>query len=187
VTNTELAILSLIVEEPRHGYEIEQVIEARGMRDWTEIGFSSIYYILKKLEQSGWLTSRLAETSEQGPARKVYSATEAGYAAWREAILNALSTPPQINSPFQLGLSNLPGIPRHDALAALGSYRDRLAERFDYVKARRDRAGAALPDHVAAMFDFSLTLIEAELRWLEQFIERIENRGDENDSVKDRP
>ena len=52
MTNAELAILSLIGESPRHGYEIEQVIEARGMREWTEIGFSSIYYLLKKLEKA---------------------------------------------------------------------------------------------------------------------------------------
>ena len=51
MTNAELAILSLIGEKPRHGYDIEQVIEVRGMRDWTEIGFSSIYYILRKLEE----------------------------------------------------------------------------------------------------------------------------------------
>ena len=50
MTNAEFAILSLIVEQPRHGYEIEQVIEERGMRNWTEVGFSSIYYILNKLE-----------------------------------------------------------------------------------------------------------------------------------------
>ena len=46
LTNAELAILSLIVEQPRHGYEIEQVIEQRGMREWTDVGFSSIYYLL---------------------------------------------------------------------------------------------------------------------------------------------
>jgi DNA-binding PadR family transcriptional regulator len=48
MTNAELAILSLVVEKPRHGYQIEQVIEERGMREWTEVGFSSIYYLLKK-------------------------------------------------------------------------------------------------------------------------------------------
>jgi hypothetical protein len=29
-----MAILSLVFEQPRHGYEIEQVIEERGMRNW---------------------------------------------------------------------------------------------------------------------------------------------------------
>ena len=42
MTPAELAVLGLIVEQPRHGYEIEKVIEDRGMREWTEIGFSTI-------------------------------------------------------------------------------------------------------------------------------------------------
>ena len=33
MTNAELAILNLIAEKPRHGYQIEQVIQDRGMRD----------------------------------------------------------------------------------------------------------------------------------------------------------
>ena len=49
MTNAELAILSLIAQQPCHGYEIEQIIEERGMREWTEVGFSSIYYLLKKM------------------------------------------------------------------------------------------------------------------------------------------
>ena len=43
MTDAELAVLSLVAEQPCHGYEIEQVIEARGVREWTEVGFSSIY------------------------------------------------------------------------------------------------------------------------------------------------
>ena len=61
MTNAELAILSLIAEQPRHGYDIEQIIEARGMRDWTEIGFSSIYYLLNKLEKAGLIESQLQQ------------------------------------------------------------------------------------------------------------------------------
>jgi DNA-binding PadR family transcriptional regulator len=68
MTNAELAILSLVDERPRHGYEVEQVIEERGMREWTEIGFSSIYYLLKKLEREGQTRGQLGE-ADRGPAR----------------------------------------------------------------------------------------------------------------------
>ncbi|MBN1315338.1 MAG: helix-turn-helix transcriptional regulator, partial [Anaerolineales bacterium] len=71
MTNAELAILSLIAEQPLHGYEIEQIIKKRGMRNWTEIGFSSIYYLLRKLEREGLISSRL-ENVGRGPARKVF-------------------------------------------------------------------------------------------------------------------
>ena len=45
LTDSELLLLGLVAEMPRHGYELEQVIEQRGMREWTQIGFSSIYFV----------------------------------------------------------------------------------------------------------------------------------------------
>ena len=90
MTNAELAILSLIAEQPRHGYQIDQVIKERGMREWTEVGFSSIYYLLKKLEGQGLIEGRLWE-AERGPARKVFTATSAGESALHAAVLDALS------------------------------------------------------------------------------------------------
>jgi DNA-binding PadR family transcriptional regulator len=175
MTNAELAILSLIAERPRHGYEIEHVIEERGMRDWTEIGFSSIYYLLKKLEKEGLVAGRLEEAA-RGPARKVYSATQAGYEALRAGLLDALSGPRPRRSPLQLGLANLPGIPPAEVLAALRQYHDALDEKEGYLRVRW-QGQQPLPYFVDAMFDHSLTLIEAEKAWIVRFIEQIESGG----------
>ena len=37
---TEELILGILAEQPRHGYQIEKLIEERGMRKWTDVGFS---------------------------------------------------------------------------------------------------------------------------------------------------
>jgi DNA-binding PadR family transcriptional regulator len=169
MTNAELAILSLIVEIPRHGYEIEQVIEQRGMRQWTEIGFSSIYYVLKKLEQNGWVQSQVVFEEGPGPARKVYHLTEEGHVAWQDATLEALSHPAGRHMPLMLGLNNLPGVPLEQAVAALRQYSARLEERDDLIRARRQQQ-APLPYFVDAMFDLSSTLVQAEAIWVRKFI-----------------
>lgn len=55
---------------------LEQVIEQRGIRQWTEIGFSSIYYLLRKLEDR-----ELVEVAEAVPApkaRRIFRATALG-------------------------------------------------------------------------------------------------------------
>ena len=174
MTNAELAILSLIVETPRHGYEIEQTIEERGMRDWTEVGFSSIYYILKKLEQQGWVRSQVKTDEGRGPARRVYHVTTEGLAAWHDATLQVLSSPLRGCMPFLLGLGNLPGIRREKAIAALRQYCQRLAERRDHVR-KRGQEQAPLPYSVEAMFDLSVTLLEAELAWVEGFVHKLES------------
>jgi len=173
MTNAELAILSLVAEQPRHGYEIEQVIEERGMREWTEVGFSSIYYLLKKLEREGLIEGQL-EQAERGPARKVYHVTPAGRGALHEGVLDALSTPRRYYPSLQLGLANLPGIPPAEAVAALGRYRDALAARLEQIGANRERQHP-LPYFVEAMFEHSLALIQAELAWVQGFIEQMQS------------
>ena len=58
LTDAELLVLGLVAEMPRHGYELEQVIEERGMREWTQIGFSSIYFVLGKLKKMRLVTAK---------------------------------------------------------------------------------------------------------------------------------
>lgn len=170
MTNAEFAILSLIVEKPRHGYELEQIIEERGMREWTEVGFSSIYYLLKKLEKKSFITGRTEHSEGRGPARKVYGATPEGVEACHEAVLEALEVPHPRYPPIQLGLANLEQVPASEALEALKRHRDGLDERLTRIRAGRE-SEERRPDIVWFMFDYSLTMVEAERKWINRFIE----------------
>lgn len=172
MTNAELAILGLVAEAPRHGYEIEQLIEQRGMRNWTEVGFSSIYYILGKLEQRGWISSQSQPAAGRGPSRKVYTIQPAGQAAWHEATLAALSGPGQPNSSFLLGLAGLPGIQPEEAVDALREYRRHILKRRDEVQEAWQQA-ESLPFFLQGMFEYSSNLIETELEWLDRYIPRL--------------
>jgi DNA-binding PadR family transcriptional regulator len=186
MTNAELAILSLLAEKPRHGYAIEKVIEKRGMRDWADISFSSIYYLLKKLDGRGWITGQAEPNAGQGPARTVYRLTAAGKAAWHQAALKRLSTPRRGEKPFQLGLANLPGIPPREALQALRQYRQRLTSQRDDVQSRwsQEQSNGSLPYHVHALFDLSLNRLDAQLDWVAGFIRKLEvQMGDWGEST----
>jgi DNA-binding PadR family transcriptional regulator len=176
MTNAELAILSLIAEDPCHGYHIEQVIEERGMREWTEVGFSSIYYLLRKLEKDGLIERQIERQAGRGPARKVYHITSSGEGALRAGVLDALSVPRRCYSPLQLGLANLPRLSQAETLAALRHYRDSLAARLEHVGATRE-SQQPLPYFVEAMFDHSITMIKAELKWITQFMAQLTDQA----------
>ena len=175
MTNAELAVLSLIVEQPRHGYEIEQIIQERGMREWTEVGFSSIYYLLKKLERDGLIESRLEEASH-GPARRVYHTTTAGCQTLHAGMLDALGVPKRLYPPLQLGLAGLPGLSQGEALAALHGYHVALATRLSQVQDNWESKGQ-LPYFVDAMFDYSVTMLRAEMAWIERLIHTVEQQA----------
>jgi DNA-binding PadR family transcriptional regulator len=172
LTNAELAILGLVVEKPRHGYEIEQVITERGMRNWTEIGFSSIYYVLGRLEKAGLTESSPALGPGPGPARRIYAATPAGFAAWQAAALRALSVPTLVGRPFTLGLGSLPGLPSEAVVEALRSYAIALDARRTAIEARLEEIAPA-PWFVNAMLEYGLEMVRAEHAWVSAFIDRI--------------
>jgi len=172
MTNAELAILSLIGEAPRHGYEIEQIIEARGMREWTEIGFSSIYYLLKKLEKADLVESELIPVSGRGKARRVYQITESGGEVLLASTVETLSHPQRSFPAILLGLSNLPIVDGTQAKNALESYLAGLEERLAHVAGRAE-SQRPLPDYVEYLFDYSLMLLEAEKSWAEKTIQKM--------------
>ncbi|MGH2582854.1 MAG: helix-turn-helix transcriptional regulator [Anaerolineales bacterium] len=173
MTNAEIAILGLVAEAPRHGYEIEQLVEQRGMRNWTEVGFSSIYYILNKLEQRGWIKSQPEPAAWRGPTRKVFAIQPAGQKAWAEATLEALSNP-RPKSPFLLGLAGLPGIRPQDSASALRQYRQSVLKRREEVQNAWESAGQP-PLFLEGMFEYSLNMLQTELDWLDRYIPRLES------------
>ena len=143
------------------------------MRDWTEIGFSSIYAGLAKLRKKGWVTAQVQSAEGKGPDRKVFTITDAGRSELTQAALNALRSPTRAYRNLELGLANLPGLPLEAAIEMLEGYRRDLSEKYRQVKLRAgDTAGS--PDHVQILFDLSLSAMQAELDWLERTLHRLQ-------------
>lgn len=172
MTEPELLVLGLVAEMPRHGYQLAQEIERRGMREWTPIGFSSIYFLLGKLEKK-----RLVRSKEPaGPkAKKVYTITVAGRKALVSQTLISLSTyAPAYSSAF-LGMLHWPFLNKEDALSALGARGTAIAAevtRLRDIQIERQ----PLPDFVEALFDFSLGQLKAEAEWIASTLDYMENK-----------
>ncbi|MEV5972293.1 GyrI-like domain-containing protein [Streptomyces sp. NPDC051921] len=161
----ELTLLGLLVEEPRHGYELEAVIAERGMREWTEIGFSSIYYLLTKLRERGLITQTEPSRSGSAKARKVYAATAEGRLACATAAEEAIADLHPVFPRVLVGLANQPAIDHERLLAALDRRSRALAERIEHIRQAASQQGQA-PGFVQAIFDHTLSQLSAEQAWL---------------------
>jgi DNA-binding PadR family transcriptional regulator len=163
LTDAELLVLGLVAEMPRHGYEVEQVIEQRGMREWTQIGFSSIYFVLGKLEQR---EAVVADQPAGAKAKKVFRVTDAGRATLAEQSLAALRTVRPSYGSVLLGMAHWPVLER---AAALGALEERGAAVTAELKRLSDiqLAQQPLPDFVEALFDYALGQLRAEAEWVE--------------------
>ncbi len=163
LTMAELTVLGLIVEQPRHGYDLEQVIEQRGMRAWTDIAFSSIYYVLARLEKRGFVDAEQGRSGSK--SRRVFRATAEGRHAATSGALSSVAVLRSVPHPALIGLANLPLFSDQDYVAALGSRLTQIEARIASVIAT-ERQQAPLPLSAREVFSYSLNLLEAERAWL---------------------
>ena len=72
----ELVVLAFLDDEPRHGYELTQLIEERSGGALT-FNFASLYATLYKLEERKWIKGRWVEKAGERE-RCFYRLTRAG-------------------------------------------------------------------------------------------------------------
>jgi len=171
LTDAELLVLGLVAEMPRHGYDLEQVIEQRNMREWTQIGFSSIYFVLGKLEMMKLVSAKPSAGQSRNPkARKVYSVTRAGGRTLERQTRSALATLRPTYSSALLGMINWPVLARDDALKALSARRNAIEAELERLAAiQTDQQ--PLPDFVEALFDHSIGQLKAEAEWVRRTLD----------------
>jgi len=76
--STPILILAVLTDGPRHGYAIAREIERRS-REALSVGEGALYPALRALEREGLVQSEW-QTQPSGPARRVYTLTDAGQA-----------------------------------------------------------------------------------------------------------
>ncbi len=178
LTNSEFIILGLVAEEPKYGYQIEQDIARRGMREWTEIGFSSIYFILNKLENRLLLSSEKRSEGDR-PARKIYTLTGQGWKVYHDEVFIRITQPRLYTEDFDLGLANFLILDSREFEQAIRSYQKTLTEKMMQVKEKYELDGGKnLPMPARALFDHSIAIMTAELEWVKDALKKFSESGE---------
>ncbi|BBG01709.1 MULTISPECIES: PadR family transcriptional regulator [Pseudonocardia] len=169
ITAGELVVLGLLAEQPRHGYDVEQVIEQRGIRRWTDIGFSSIYYLLAKLEKRD-LVAVEAGTRPSAKSRRVFGITEEGRRTAADGVRELLADAHTDPRSFLAGLANQVLLPPDEVDEALRGRLAALDARIESVVSTRE-AQHPLPRHALELFSYSLSQLRAERSWLAERVQ----------------
>ena len=162
-SDADIVLLSLLAEQPRHGYDLDRVIEQRGYRQWTSLAFSSVYYLLKRLSERGLLEP---DEGSQG-RRTVFRVTEAGRRELRQAAGERVLAP----APPSAGV--LPALNAYSRLddPALAA----LLGRLDELRALRAQVDE---EHALAIFDYEILRQEADLAWTRSLLKKADSEED---------
>lgn len=170
----ETAVLGLLFDYSLYGYEIEKIIKERNMRNWTEIGFSSIYYVLKRLEEEDYVRSK--KRLVRGRSRVIYSITRIGRRILKEKINDLLSENSKQTSPFELGVAYMHLLAPKDAIECLEKYLFSCQKRLDMLKDSLRKSKDELINYrKLALLERPLELIDAEMNWVKSFIANLQS------------
>jgi DNA-binding PadR family transcriptional regulator len=180
LNHREFAILGLISEFPSHAYSVNQRIEERGMRAWTQIGMSSIYNDLGNLEENRLVDSYTEEVDNR--IRKVYQITEKGLNILKKRIYNTLKNYEGRNDPdFYIAFSMLPYLSKQEQLEVFSSsltmIKTHKKELEDMLQSNINQ-----PLNVRGLFIHPIMILQTDIEFLEQIIEEIQNGVDQVDS-----
>ncbi|HMC29304.1 MAG TPA: PadR family transcriptional regulator [Candidatus Angelobacter sp.] len=86
LTVPDLVLLSLLTEQPMHGYQANLELERRQIQDWAGISRPQVYYSLEKLARLGLIRVSGDQEPALGPERRVFSTSAKGRSALAAAL-----------------------------------------------------------------------------------------------------
>jgi len=86
LTVPDLVVLSLLAEQPMHGYQANLELERRQVHDWAGVSRPQVYYSLEKLARLGLIAETGDHEPSLGPERRIFSTTAKGRAALTAAL-----------------------------------------------------------------------------------------------------
>ena len=86
LTVPDLVLLSLLKEQPMHGYQANLELERRQVQDWAGVSRPQVYYSLEKLARLGFVSATGDHEPALGPERRIFSTTAKGRAALASAL-----------------------------------------------------------------------------------------------------
>jgi DNA-binding PadR family transcriptional regulator len=170
ISNKEAALLGLILEKPKHAYEIENDIKERDMRYWTEISMPSVYKLLNKLERQKLLESKVM-TSKNNITQKVYNITSIGKKTFEEKLKELISAWQPSKYPLDIGLANLERLNKKEVIKLLTNYSESLDKILEgYSKLEKFLTDSKCPLGNIHLATRRIFLLKAEKKWLNKFI-----------------
>jgi DNA-binding PadR family transcriptional regulator len=173
---TRMMILGLVQwMRPVHGYDVRRELLSWNADKWANVQPGSIYHALRKLTEEGLLREVATEQVGARPARTTYDITEKGAGEFQSLLRKEWWNVGGQADSFMAAFSFLPALPRDEAAAALRSRAGQLRAGIDQLRAATSSDWVKnKPIFVSWMWERTIEMSEADIRWCERTAKLIE-------------
>jgi DNA-binding PadR family transcriptional regulator len=167
------ALLGLLANSPRHGYELRAAFEALagGEESW-EVKPAQIYTTLARLEEGGLVRQESVEQNG-GPEKRMYALTDSGRAelvTWLREGVTAAYQRDEFYVKLMLSLAS----GAVDPYQVIQAQRSRLYQELHDLTLRRNESDPAGELAQILLFDKAMMHLEADLRWIDMIEARLD-------------
>jgi DNA-binding PadR family transcriptional regulator len=180
LTVPDLVLLSLLAEQPMHGYQANLELERRQVQDWAGVSRPQVYYSLEKLARLGLIAETGDHEPALGPERRIFSTTAKGRVALTAALEREDWTKQRDRPPFLTWMA----LSWQASPAAVLKQLRRREQFLEAELAREQQTLRAVEDEVGHPFHEAVWMVKlvieqfrTELTWLRSVTNEVPRRA----------
>lgn len=167
------ALLGLLAESPKYGYEIKQKFEGALGNVWS-VSYGQLYPTLRKLSEQQWVTKKTAP-GKKAAEKNIYSITPIGKKKLDDWLLKPLRISYKVKDEFTLKFLFFNKLPAEQVLDYLKMQQKKtIMQKEDF-----QRTLVSIKDEIdfflQAIIRKGIIHLEAENQWLEEVIGDLES------------
>ena len=170
LTNIELILLKFIHEKPSYAYEIERMIDERGIRNWVKIGGTTVYQVLDRLCKKDLLLFSLEKEGNM-PQRKRYFLTAPGKELYQDSTRKLLGNIESYYFDLTVGLACRFFLSEEEFNRIIEERLDKLSVFIGDFNDEFDKAREFYPDRRLLVRSYLLSHYKLEQKFLQELLE----------------
>lgn len=159
------ALLGLLAEGPKYGYQIKQNFEGALGNVWS-VSYGQLYPTLHRLSELEWVTKQ-SSPGKKAAEKNVYSITPKGKKKLDEWLLTPLRCSYKVKDEFTLKFLFFHRLPKMQVLEYLREQQRKTLERKESFQRTLQSLGDGLDFYLKAIIRRGVIHLEAENQWLE--------------------
>ena len=167
----KFALLGLLAESPKYGYEIKRQFEGALGNVWS-VSYGQLYPTLRRLSELGWVTKK-TEPGKKAAEKNIYSITEKGRKKLDEWLLKPLRTTYKVKDEFTLRFLFFSKLSPDNVLEYLRVQQKKTVLQKESFQRTLVSLRSEIDYFLQAIIRKGIIHLEAENQWLEEVMEDI--------------
>jgi len=167
------ALLGLLAEGPKHGYELKTAFDETIGERWS-LNIGQVYNTLNRLTRDGYVVLQEEVEQETRPDKKIYAITEAGREELFRWLAEPVEKPRRLKDEFYIKLALCSELGYGDVHDLIWNQRKAYLQLMRALREAQGEINAEDDPFTALLIEGGILHLEADLHWLDRCEEMLE-------------